>query len=508
MRGVRILQAGDDGLLVEFDEVPAEKLHALALILRGRPDVEACIVAHSSLLLLGRSADAVESLRESFELALEAAENLVDDVRQGSIIEIGVDFSEECAPDLADLAISAGLDRQAVIARLTSTTFRARYLGFLPGFAYLEGVPEEFAMPRRTVPRTKVPEGTFAIAGTVAGFYPEDSPGGWNLLGRTDVRFWNPRRDPPNAVTPGDELRIVDATGYLEFSRRRLPEPVLVGPSVAEVLQPGLMTRIVGPAAFDRCAHGIAPGGPFDPEIVALANRVVGNHPNAAVLECAAVGPGLRFVRPSRVAAYGARVSPLVNGHKVAQHAIEVGEGDLLTFGRISEGFRVVIAIDGGIEDPRAHYAPRPVRLMKGDVIHGAGIEPRGGTIRPVERSNEKTVRVLVGPHPVSDEALDFFLSTEWLITPQLNRMGIRLKSQQPPLNPPADLLTCGARFGSVQWLPGGDLVLMGPDHPVTGGYLQPVTVISADQWKLGQLVPGDRVRFEVVSGLSAPSAS
>jgi KipI family sensor histidine kinase inhibitor len=493
---VRILAAGDDGLLIEFDEIPAARLHALALVLRGRPDVTACIVAHSSLLLLGGSEAAVASLRESFELALDAATTIGDHARGVSVIEIGVDFSEEFAPDLQDLALEIDASRESVIDRLTSTVFRARYLGFLPGFAYLEGLPDELARPRRTVPRTSVPEGTFAVAGSMAGFYSEDSPGGWNLLGRTDVRLWNPRKEPPNAIMPGDELRIVDATGLLDFSRKQRPEPVLVGTPVAEVLQPGQMTRIVGPAAFERYAYGIAAGGPFDPELAAIANQVVGNPPDAVVLECAAVGPGIRFLRPAMVSAYGACVSPLVNGHKACQYGIEVDEGDLLTFGRIVDGFRVVIAIDGGIEDPRAKYSPRPVRLKKGDVIHGAGYETSGRRLRPVRRDDAKTIRVMAGPHQVSDDAFTFFLSSEWLVTPQLNRMGIRMRSETPPLQPPADLLSCGARFGSVQWLPGGDLVLMGPDHPVTGGYLQPVTVVSADLWKLGQLAPGDRARF------------
>jgi KipI family sensor histidine kinase inhibitor len=495
-KGVRILPAGDDGLLVEFDEVTAESLHSLALVLRGRPDVDACIVAHSSLLILCDSSEAASGIREAFGDVLAAADGLADGSGESAVIEIGVDFSDESAPDLSDLANAAGLSREAVIERLTSIVFRARYLGFLPGFAYLEGVPEDFALPRRTVPRTSVPEGTFAVTGRMAGFYSEESPGGWNLIGRTDVRLWNPRREPPNAIMPGDELRVVDATGQLDFPRRPRPDPVLVGSPVAEVLQPGLMTRIVGPAVLDRYAYGIAAGGPFDPELARLANQVVGNGPDAAVLECAAVGPGLRFLRPAMVAAYGARVSPLVNGHPASQHAIEVEEGDLLTFGRITKGFRVSIAIDGGVEDPRARFAPRPVRLMKGDVIHGAGFETKSGSVRPVRRDDVTRIRVATGPHAVSDAALGFFLSTSWLVTPQLNRMGIRLQSEAAPLQPPADLLTCGVRFGSVQWLPGGDLVLMGPDHPVTGGYLQPVTVVTADLWKIGQLGPGDHVRF------------
>ena len=82
-------------------------------------------------------------------------------------------------------------------------------------------------------------------------------------------------------------------------------------------------------------------------------------------------------------------------------------------------------------------------------------------------------------------------------MTPQLNRIGIRLRPMQPvSVHLPADLPSCGMQFGSVQWHPDGSVLVMGPDHPVTGGYLQPATVLSSELWKLAQLAPGDRVRL------------
>ena len=87
------------------------------------------------------------------------------------------------------------------------------------------------------------------------------------------------------------------------------------------------------------------------------------------------------------------------------------------------------------------------------------------------------------------------FTDSEWEVTPQLDRVGIRLRPLHGvPPDIPADLPSIGVQFGSVQWHPDGTLVLMGPDHPVTGGYLQPVTVISSERWKLAQLAPGERV--------------
>jgi urea carboxylase len=116
-------------------------------------------------------------------------------------------------------------------------------------------------------------------------------------------------------------------------------------------------------------------------------------------------------------------------------------------------------------------------------------------------------IRVIAGPHEAPP------LPEEWEVTSEMNRIGIRLRRRAgggPAGEPPAlhqtdalhdlrELPSCGMQFGTLQWHPDGSLVAMGPDHPVTGGYLQPATVISEDLWKLAQLAPGDRIRFEVV---------
>jgi len=88
----------------------------------------------------------------------------------------------------------------------------------------------------------------------------------------------------------------------------------------------------------------------------------------------------------------------------------------------------------------------------------------------------------------------------EWDVTAQLNRVGIRLRpAEASPFEAPANLPSCGMQFGTLQWHPDGSLVAMGPDHPVTGGYLQPATVVSDDLWRLAQLAPGEHVRLVAI---------
>lgn len=118
-------------------------------------------------------------------------------------------FDDALAPDLPDVAAHSGLAREAVIERLTATEFRVYMLGFLPGFAYLGGLPAALEMPRLATPRTRVPAGSLAIAGRMAAVYPWDSPGGWRLVGRTGVGLF----DGGNATRPallaaGDRVRF------------------------------------------------------------------------------------------------------------------------------------------------------------------------------------------------------------------------------------------------------------------------------------------------------------
>ena len=250
-----------------------------------------------------------------------------------------------------------------------------------------------------------------------------------------------------------------------------------------DVVSPGQLTTIVSLPDWRRVSYGLPIGGAFDAEAATLANRAAGNDANANVLECVLVGPRLRFSQRTRVAWYGADCD-------VAAGAFEV-EGEL-TIGRIRNGLRGWLAVEGGIEDERAPYAEAPTMLRKGTLGTGPlsprrGERGRGEGLFP--RTEPKTIGVKRGPHPSS------LATIECEVTPQLDRVGIRLRPLLPLAEkPPADLPSCGMQFGSVQWHPDGSLVVMGPDAPITGGYLQPLTVIRAELWKLAQLGPGERV--------------
>lgn len=111
--------------------------------------------------------------------------------------------------DLAEVAARAGLAVPDLVARHAAIDYRVAFVGFQPGFAYLDGLPAELHAPRRTTPRPRVPAGSVAIGGEWTGIYPLASPGGWNLLGTTDVTLFDPRRTPPALLEPGDVVRFV-----------------------------------------------------------------------------------------------------------------------------------------------------------------------------------------------------------------------------------------------------------------------------------------------------------
>jgi len=116
-------------------------------------------------------------------------------------------------PDLDEVADHWGLTRREAIELHTSTEFVVAFCGFAPGFAYLTGLPEDRGVPRRQTPRTEVPAGSVALAGEYSAVYPRRSPGGWQLIGHTELQLWAPERDPAALLTPGVRVRFEDVGG-------------------------------------------------------------------------------------------------------------------------------------------------------------------------------------------------------------------------------------------------------------------------------------------------------
>jgi KipI family sensor histidine kinase inhibitor len=110
--------------------------------------------------------------------------------------------------DLAELAATCGLTPEEVIALHSGATYTVAFCGFVPGFSYLVGLPAALHLPRRVTPRTRVPAGSVAIAAEFTAIYPRESPGGWHLLGATDLVLWDDGREPAATLPPGTRVRF------------------------------------------------------------------------------------------------------------------------------------------------------------------------------------------------------------------------------------------------------------------------------------------------------------
>ncbi|HEX6279381.1 MAG TPA: 5-oxoprolinase subunit PxpB [Pyrinomonadaceae bacterium] len=211
---MRIFPLGDSAATIEFgNEISVElneKSIALTNHLTGAPFdgmVEA-VPAYASVTVYYEARKTSFTNVESF---LNDASQKIDIGRQAKsrLIEIPIEISPEASPDLGRIAEFSGLDAETVIELFLSTTYRIYMLGFLPGFAYMGGVDDRIAAPRLETPRTKVPAGSVGIAGKQTGIYPLESPGGWNIIGRTDLKMFDPTADQPCLLKPGDEVRFV-----------------------------------------------------------------------------------------------------------------------------------------------------------------------------------------------------------------------------------------------------------------------------------------------------------
>ncbi|MEO8276335.1 MAG: 5-oxoprolinase subunit PxpB [Thermoanaerobaculia bacterium] len=143
----------------------------------------------------------LESLLSAFPFRRSAA--------TGRPIEIAVRFGGENGEDLQQVAAETGLSESAVVSRLCSAPLSVAFIGFSPGFPYLVGLPPELELPRLASPRPAVPPGSVAIGGPFVGIYPAATPGGWRLLGRTDVALFDPASSPPAVLAAGDRIRFI-----------------------------------------------------------------------------------------------------------------------------------------------------------------------------------------------------------------------------------------------------------------------------------------------------------
>lgn len=224
MQNIRILTAGDSSLLIEFGKEISPEINrkiAATIQLMKEQHIEGVvdmIPAFCSLLInYDPRVISYEEIRERMQ-ALVRVDARAGETRK-KIFEIPVCYGGEYGPDIANIAEHAGLSEEEVIRIHSSRDYLIYMLGFLPGFTYLGGLDERLHTPRLANPRIRIPAGSVGIGGSQTGIYPLDSPGGWQLMGMTPVKTYDPSRETPILVEAGDYIRFVpvDEAEYLRI---------------------------------------------------------------------------------------------------------------------------------------------------------------------------------------------------------------------------------------------------------------------------------------------------
>lgn len=527
-----IRDAGDSAVLLELEPRvdPGVNARAIAIASAFRAaspaGVRDVVATYRSVAVyFDPLAVDVEVIRQRL-LAASATSGGVESAR---CIDVPVVYGGPGGPDLELVARFAGLTPEAAARLHASTPYRVFMLGFLPGFPYMGLVDARIALGRRASPRLRVPAGSVGIAGRQTGIYPRDSPGGWQIVGRTALDLFNPARVPPNLLAPGDQVRFQPAAP--DALDRVPPTPPAPRDAAASrraltVLQPGLFTTVQDEGRWGHQASGVSVSGALDLVFHRVANALVGNDRSAATLEITVSGPELRLEAPVMVAVAGADLGATVDGAPLAPgHAAMCRAGAVVRFGARAYGARTYLAVEGGVDTmPVLGSRSTHVRsglgghrgraLVAGDRLPlgkpRAGGRPRRLETMPAVRGGGTRLRVLPGPqaYQLPQSALDRLQNGRFIVSTASDRMGYRLRAGTPLPSPPAgDMISDAAFTGGVQVPPAGDPILLMADRQTSGGYPQLAVVITADLPRAAQLLPGDWVEFEVCTRGEAMAA-
>ncbi|QFY62518.1 carboxyltransferase domain-containing protein (plasmid) [Rhizobium grahamii] len=515
----RILPAGSDAFLVELEDLDATLSLMDSLLARQPVGVLELIPGARTVMV---RFDPFSTSRLELTDFIRGLDLSRGSARAGKSIDIPVVYDGEDLQDVADLL---GWSIDELVRRHTEATYTVAFTGFAPGFAYMTCDDPEIEVPRRKSPRVKIPAGSVAIAGKFGGIYPSDSPGGWQLLGRTPLAMWDTTRNPAALLSPGDTVRFRRAEAGTHTTRA-----AKVAPPVPAISAPVMtVLRSDRPASYQDlgrpnvASQGVARSGALDRDALLSANRCVGNARDAAAIEIAFGGLGVRADMPVTVAVTGARC-PLnirtADGREIpAPFALPfaLDAGDELTLGMPTDGMVSYLALRGcyavapvlgsAATDILAKIGP--AQIEAGSVLGTAGsassaVDPWGRALRHLPTSKEiVTLDVVLGPRFdwFTSKGAETFCSQEWRVTPQSSRVGIRLSGQEAiERSISAELPSEGTLQGAIQVPADGQPVLFLADHPVTGGYPVIASVAEHHLDLAGQIPIGARIRFRPIT--------
>lgn len=291
-----------------------------------------------------------------------------------------------------------------------------------------------------------------------------------------------------------------------------MPIPIL------KVLKPGLQTTVQDLGRVGYQQYGISPSGAMDTFSMQMANILTGNSLGEAVLEASLTGPTLEVLADLVISFCGGNFSVTVDGNEAPMwKSMRIKKGQILSLGAARQGARGYLSVAGGFEVPLVMGSKSTYlnggfggvegrSLQKGDILYGNPIFQiplkfvHPSVIPPYEKKME--VRVILGPHQdcFARESIQAFLSEEFVVTPQSNRMGCQLKGPRLEHIEGPDIISDPVPLGGIQVPASGQPIILLAERQTTGGYTRIGTVISVDIPVLAQAAPGTSVRFREIS--------
>ena len=508
----RIASLGSRTVLLRLDAVLVQQARR-QLLAEPLPGQQEVIAGAASLAVRFQTAPRARAGRDLLA-TLRIGPDTVD---EGALITIDTVYDGE---DLDEVARLTGLDTAAVVRAHSEQEWRVAFVGFAPGFAYLEGQDDRLQVPRRANPRVRIPAGSVALAGSFSAVYPRSSPGGWQLIGHTSTEVWSLSASPPTRLEPGARVRFRAVRDRVE---PMVPEPVRMRARTFDAT--GLLVRSAGAQSLIEdtgrpglSAWGVSRSGAADAGSLSQANRLVGNDSESAAIENAAGGLQLEAVGDQVLVVTGAGAQPRLESELGEREVVPgrpfaLRSGELLELGPPRGGLRGYVAVRGGID------APEVLGSRSTDTLSGLGVPAlSAGDFLPVGLPPRASVgapelvaqpvdpegvllQVALGPDDdwFDTAAIAAFQAQEWTVTAQSNRVGLRLAG--PPLERlrSDELPSQGLVPGAIQVPPSGQPVLFGADHPATGGYPVIAVVVDRHLDRAAQVPIGARIRFQVI---------
>jgi KipI family sensor histidine kinase inhibitor len=508
----------DSSLLVRFADQPSldasdRTLRFFYRLRRQFPDLGVFHPAYASVSIdIDPRKFDVDKIHRQIEKVF--AESKRELTIAGDFVPVQVKYD---GPDLDDVAKHLQLTTDEVVRLHSGVEYKVAFLGFSPGFPYLHGLPQRLIVPRLSSPRVRVPAGSVAIAGKQAGIYPNESPGGWRVLGHTDAELFDPRRVPATLFKPGDRVRF-EPRPLLKNRAAKKSQAATVSAKEAavEILKPGMLTSVQDMGRPHHVHLGISRGGAADPLAYKIGNGILGNPLSAAALEMTATGGTFKFLKDTWFAVTGSACDPKLDAHPVSQWAaLPVKAGQTLECGAI-EKMRSYLHIRGGFEVETVLGSQSTCvgggwggQILKaGDFLKAGALEeshllyrPPALLLRRHYSEDLHTLRVTRGPQweKFDDRSRSAFLDSTFAISNEVNRLGLRVEGPSVASRDPEELVSEGVSPGAIQVPASGQLLILFCEQCTTGGYPRIANVISADLWRLGQMKPGARFRFQEV---------